>query len=288
MHTIVIGTGVQAFFVHRCWKIFKERVLLTIPLALLSLVGLVAGILVVVYKADPTTPNQIAQTHLQGEALQLSVEAVLRRNRIALTTWAFSWFVLELGMTVITVVFLYRVRTGLPAHDGIFSTVWQILWVSVTPPLILMIVIIIDGYLAPGSPTAVSAIVVGMTGNTICHPIFVNDIANYQYNSAKFFALSLMINLVGQGHIREKFERSLPKPSKRPDVVISDAIFANGIVSLGSPNAVNTDSVCDIESTRFGSLDGHRRMEGSVEKHEMVAMPPPTADSSSDQVPSAI
>ncbi|EUC55768.1 transmembrane protein, putative [Rhizoctonia solani AG-3 Rhs1AP] len=47
IHTVVIGAGVQAFLVDRCWKIFKKRVLPIIPLIALGLVGLSAGVLLV-------------------------------------------------------------------------------------------------------------------------------------------------------------------------------------------------------------------------------------------------
>ncbi|CAE6500088.1 unnamed protein product [Rhizoctonia solani] len=266
IYTVVIGAGVQAFFVDRCWKIFKKRLLPAIPLVLLSLVGLTTGVLVVVFKAQFTTINLAYQANSHDKVLQMVFDAALRRGRIALTVWAFSWFVLELGMTVITIVFLYRMRTGMfnRLHDGIFCTVWQVIWTSVTPPLILMAIVIIDGYVTPGSPSVPSIIAVALT--------------------AKFFALSLMITLVGQGHIREKFKRSDPTslslPSNGPNVIISESMFAPGVVSLGSPRTEGRDSVGDTDSTRLGSLDGHQEQEGDVEKRQMPATPLPSAEPS--------
>ncbi|CAE6437384.1 unnamed protein product [Rhizoctonia solani] len=196
------------------------------------------------------------QANPQEQVLREALDVANEHLSIALTVWAFSWFVLELGMTTTTIFFLYRVRTGLSMHDGIFSTIWQILWISVTPPFILMTIIVVDGYITPGTSGVASKIAVGIT--------------------AKFFTLSLMINLVGQGHIRDKFNRSHMTPpslsSNIPDAVISEARFAHGIVSVRTANLESRRSVSDTESTRFGSLDAHQRQhehEEKIEKREV-------------------
>ncbi|CAE6517054.1 unnamed protein product [Rhizoctonia solani] len=257
--TQVIGAGVQAFLVDRCWKIFKKRVLPIIPLIALGLVGLSAGVLLVIFKAGLSRANLAYQANPQDEFLRSALIAADRRASIALTVWAFSWFVLELGMTVITIIFLYRARTGLPAHNGIFCTVWQVLWTSVIPPFILMTVIIIDGYVTPGSPSEVSRFTVAIT--------------------AKFFALSLMINLIGQGYVREKFERVRPRPSGLPsNRMISEVMFASAVISLSSPGTDHSDSGYDADSIRAGSLEA-REQEGDIEKHQMPTTPPPSVES---------
>ncbi|KAH7325199.1 hypothetical protein B0J17DRAFT_633146 [Rhizoctonia solani] len=271
---IVIGTGVQAFFVHRCWKILKKRVLPVLPLISLVLAGLTAGVLIVVYKAQLTTAYLAQQANPQDGALLLALQAADRRLRIALTVWAFSWFVLDLGMTVITTVFLYRIRTGLPAHDGIFRTVWRALWTSVTPPLILMAIIIVDGkritqseqhpLKTPGSPTAVSRVTVGIA--------------------------AMPWSFAYQGLIREKFDRSRPSPlclaPNKPGAVISEALFARDmdIESPGSPNAENRHSVCDTSSTKFGSVRIKQEQEGDVEKYPMPATPPAASSGGPQQI----
>ncbi|CAE6411583.1 unnamed protein product [Rhizoctonia solani] len=193
--------------------------------------------------------NLAYQANPQDEALRSTFDAADRRASIALTVWAFSWFVLELGMTVITIVFLYRARTGLPAHNGIFCTVWQVLWTSIIPPFILMTIVIIDGYVTPGSPSEVSWFTVAII--------------------AKFFALSLMINLIGQGYVREKFERVRPRPSGLPsNRMISEVLFASGVISFGSPGADDSDSGYNADSIRAGSVEA-REQEEDIEKHQV-------------------
>ncbi|KAH7341575.1 hypothetical protein B0J17DRAFT_714739 [Rhizoctonia solani] len=67
---------------------------------------------------------------------------------------------------------------------------------SASPPLILMVIAIIDGYLIKGSPNPAFIIAVDITG--------------------KFFLLSVMINLCGRNLVQEKFNRSSgakPRPS---------------------------------------------------------------------------
>ncbi|CAE6385593.1 unnamed protein product [Rhizoctonia solani] len=129
-----------------------------------------------------------------------------------------------------------------------------------TSEILLMIV---DGYAIPGTLGVMAKVAVGIT--------------------AKFFALSLMINLVGQGHVRDKFnDFHLTPPtisSNRPTGVISEAVFAHDIVTVHSYIDVeHRRSTSDAESTRFGSLDAHHKQdeqEGIVEKHEVPTTPPP-------------
>ncbi|KAF8678892.1 hypothetical protein RHS04_04924 [Rhizoctonia solani] len=263
-HTVIIGTGVQAFFVDRCWRIFKKRLWPIIPFVLLALAGLAAGVLLVVSKSRLTMAILASEARPQDEALRGSLDNADKLLSRAVSVWAFSWFVLELGMTITIIFFLYRVRTGLSMHDGIFSTIWQILCTSITPPFILMTMVIVDGYITPGYLGVVAKISIA--------------------SAAKFFTLSLMINLVGQGRVREKFNRLHLSPpnlsSNRPAGVISEAVFAREVTSAHSIEIERRRSTSDTESTRFGSLDvphKHER-EGSVEKCQIETIPPPGAE----------
>lgn len=167
--TAIIGASVQAFFVHRCWRILKQRTLLIMPLLLLALAALVSGILTGVFSVDWTRTDSV------------------EKNKLALAIWASTTFALDLCMTTITIAFLYRTRTGLIEHKGVFRTIWQIMWASAAPPLFLMIISIVDGYIVKGGSHSVTSLAAAMTG--------------------KFFTLSLMINLVGQGYVRQQLEQ---------------------------------------------------------------------------------
>ncbi|CAE6537424.1 unnamed protein product [Rhizoctonia solani] len=128
-------------------------------------------------------------------------EDELARIKVHFTIWISCSFALDLAMTATTVVYLWRTRTGLKEHSNVFTAVWTVLWVSssrlflarvcltsAAPPLILMFIAIVDGYMTklPSHPSLIVAV----------------DIAG------KFFVLSVMINLCGRNLIQEKLSRS--------------------------------------------------------------------------------
>ncbi|CAE6359078.1 unnamed protein product [Rhizoctonia solani] len=81
----------------------------------------------------------------------------------------------------------------LKVNHCVLVVVWQVLWASAAPPLILVTISIVDGYLIPGSSKVVGVISIAMMG--------------------KINVLSLMINVVGQEHIRQQFQRRWNTPS---------------------------------------------------------------------------
>ncbi|KAH7326854.1 hypothetical protein B0J17DRAFT_632797 [Rhizoctonia solani] len=147
MMTTIVAISVQLFLIHRCWRIFNKRILPVLPLILLILIALISGIL---------ANKELFDYHMP--------------------TLFFRYIYLRNNYKVYSVIiFLYRTRTGLREHDGVFKTIWQI--INLEP-----------GF---GSPT------VDHIDDLYC-----------QWPHSKFCNLSLMINLIGQSHIRRKFERA--------------------------------------------------------------------------------
>ncbi|KAH7341576.1 hypothetical protein B0J17DRAFT_647134 [Rhizoctonia solani] len=170
--TAVLSASAQLFFIHRCWRIFRRRWLPMIPFCALFITAFVPGVGLGTY-AYPT----------------LSVPAdELARIKVHFTIWIFCSFTLDLAMTATTVVYLWRSRTGLKEHSNVFITIWTILWTSAAPPLILMFIAIVDGYMTKQSSHPSLIIGVDITG--------------------KFFVLSVMINLCGRNIIQEKLSQS--------------------------------------------------------------------------------
>ncbi|KAG8739329.1 hypothetical protein FRC12_016361 [Ceratobasidium sp. 428] len=96
-------------------------------------------------------------------------------------------------MTITSVVYLLRSRTGLSEHDGIFNAVWQVIWASAAPPLLIMTVPVVAQFLNLGPWHPAILVPAGMSG--------------------KLFLLSLMISVLGRGYIREKLSIQSAQPS---------------------------------------------------------------------------
>ncbi|KAJ1306371.1 hypothetical protein OPQ81_007377 [Rhizoctonia solani] len=175
--TGVIGATVQAFFIHRCWRIYRQRILPTLPLLVLWLASLVSATMIGAYLT--LSPGSGADNRMA----QLSALVMI---------WVISSLLFDLVTTSTTVVYLCRVRISSNGGRSILSTVWNVIWASAAPPLVLMFITLVDYYMIPHSPGVVGSLAVAM--------------------SAKFFVLSLMINLVGQEYIRRQFERPYPSP----------------------------------------------------------------------------
>ncbi|KAJ1310795.1 hypothetical protein OPQ81_009315 [Rhizoctonia solani] len=183
---VTLGASVQLFFIFRCWRIYKQRVLFVLPLLALWLTGFIPGLFLGYYLV---------------ESLKKST---LEPASIALAVWIFSSFVLELCVTITTVVYLFRTRTGLPEHNNVFKTVWQVTWVSAALPPILMVIVIINGYIVNNLGHPVTAVTVDMTG--------------------KAYALSLMLSIVGRGYIRAQLDNSIPKSGVAPVLTVMDNV----------------------------------------------------------------
>ncbi|CAE6506838.1 unnamed protein product, partial [Rhizoctonia solani] len=187
--TGLIGALVQAFFIHRCWKIYQQRSLATIPLILLWITSLVSAIMIGGYAAQSLTRPPSEATP------ELNVSSLLaERQEIAQIAATLS----------VPIVYFFCARKDLNARPSILAIVWQVLWASATPPLVLVIISIVDVYMIPGSPGITGVVAIGMMGT-------VNNIPHYAPRTyqviGKVYVLSLMINIVGQGYIRQQFER---------------------------------------------------------------------------------
>ncbi|KAL5633574.1 hypothetical protein ACGC1H_003904 [Rhizoctonia solani] len=145
--TGIICTSIQVFFTHRCWKMFGKRILPIIPFLLLLLVSFVSGIMVVVCHSN------------------LTGSSTARNKDVALAVCTGSSFALDLLMTATTIVFLYRTRTGLSEHAGLFTAIWQVMWASAVPPLVLMSITLINGYIVSGGPPPLTILSSGVNGN---------------------------------------------------------------------------------------------------------------------------
>ncbi|CAE6394123.1 unnamed protein product [Rhizoctonia solani] len=185
--TCSIAALTQTFFIHRCWRIFNRRVIFVLPFLVGLLTALASGGLIGLFSAGavPSTWHMI---------------------EIALATWAFSAFTLDLCMTLTTIIYLYRLRANHDDHDNVFLTAWHVIWASAAPPLCLMALVILDVYILPQSVLP-SPLAAAMT--------------------EKFLLLSLMITLMGQGYVRRQLDQ--PRRTITSSLVTSQG--ATGLVS---------------------------------------------------------
>ncbi|CAE6510653.1 unnamed protein product [Rhizoctonia solani] len=181
---VTIAASVQLFFIFRCWRIYKERILYVLPLLALWITAFIPGLFLGYYLVESVKRSTI------------------RPASVALAIWIFSSFALELCVTTTTVIYLFRTRTGLAEHNSVFKTIWQVTWVSAALPPILMTIVLINGYIVNTLTHPVTAITVDMTG--------------------KSYALSLMITIVGRGYIRARLDNSIPKSGLAPVLTIID------------------------------------------------------------------
>ncbi|KAG9120421.1 hypothetical protein FRC07_004090, partial [Ceratobasidium sp. 392] len=144
---------------------------------------IISGTIVTVYLALGATPSTIYQ------------------RRIMSAIWVFSLFLLDLSTTTTTIVYLYRSCVGLGEHNhkAVFNTIWQVIWASAAPPLIITFIPLVNQFIS----------------HSIANPLTVFPIAL----TGKLFLLSLMISLVGRGYIREKFDQ-LARSTTRQDAAV--------------------------------------------------------------------
>ncbi|CAE6445757.1 unnamed protein product [Rhizoctonia solani] len=235
MLTTIIGISVQLFFIHRCWRIFNKRVLPVVPLVLINLASFVSGILAESFENQGSTTKVSLRITIHWEQHRRLREPEYCSFALVVIICLSCAFVVYVSVTATTIVFLYRTRTGLREHDGIFNTIWQVIWASAAPPLIALTINIVNGYIVKSGPHALT---------------FMAGCLN-----AKFCNLSLMINLIGQGHIRRKFESRVPNlptisTSQTPGI-ISEPVFAISMTNLNL-GAENIDQ--DKVSSSVGAL----------------------------------
>ncbi|KAG8687627.1 hypothetical protein FRC08_011881 [Ceratobasidium sp. 394] len=190
--TNILGASVQGFFIYRCWRIFQRRILPIVPFLVLHLTSIITGTIVVLY-------------------LALGVTTITARlHRVTFGIWVFSLFLLDLSTTTTTMVYLYRSFAGFSEYNqkGVFNTVWQVIWASAAPPLLIMVIPMISQFAA----------------SSLTNPWTVFPIAT----TGKFFVLSLMISLVGRGYIRDKFDQ-LARDTDSRDVTVEHAQWATPV-----------------------------------------------------------
>ncbi|CEL56389.1 hypothetical protein RSOLAG1IB_07775 [Rhizoctonia solani AG-1 IB] len=205
----------QAFFIYRCWRIFNRRTIFIVPFLIALLTALVSGALIGLFSAGaiPHTWHMI---------------------EIALATWAFSAFTLDFCMTLITIVYLYRLRANHNEHDSVFLTVWHVIWGSAMLPLCLMALVILDVYILPQSVLP-SPLAAAMT--------------------EKFLLLSLMITLMGQGYVRRQLDQPRRSLSSNPIAsqcvtgFVSEPVFASG----SGAYELQTRSILGTTRSGYGS-----------------------------------
>ncbi|CUA77968.1 hypothetical protein RSOLAG22IIIB_12948 [Rhizoctonia solani] len=229
LSSIILTCGVsaltQAFFIHRCWRIFNKRMVLIAPYVAGLIVSIISGALIGLFSAGviPSTPHEID---------------------VVVGIWAFSGFTLDLCMTLTTIIYLYKLRSDHNDRDNVFLTVWLIhkhFKSSAAPPLFLMGLVIFDLYILPETllPSALAAALI-----------------------EKFLLLSLMITLTGQGYVRRQIERpryTVPRgfvASQGTFGFVSEPGFVSrpGVYELEVRSVLETTrSVNDSEASRRGS-----------------------------------
>ncbi|CAE6427997.1 unnamed protein product [Rhizoctonia solani] len=216
--TGLIGASVQAFFAYRCWRIYHQRILAIIPLLLLWLVALVSAIVMGAF---------LVQTVVHGPTPGTDISTVI---------WVISSLLFDLIATSSTVAYLYGVRKELSANRNTLLVVWNVIWASATPPFVLIVIALANGCLGTTTRSSgvISIMAAAMSGNSLVISFYSNP--QTHHSIAKSFVLSLMINLVGQGYIRQRFERPYPSPpgNLQSSSNQTDRFSAPGTTELGA------------------------------------------------------
>ncbi|KAB5589449.1 hypothetical protein CTheo_7103 [Ceratobasidium theobromae] len=220
------------------------RLLPMIPLILLATCALISGFITIAFKAHKAEADLAYRLTPTPEIHAAYIKADVQ-HRAALAAWVFSSFLTDLIMTTTSVVFLLRSRTGLSMHDGVFKTIWGIMWASAAPPFVSMLVIVICGYMVQPKLPKISSMSAGVT--------------------AKLFNLSLMINVVGQGYIHRQFqEAKFSQPSASlPRGGMSSQLSAPRFAHRTTSSSTSFDHELDItrgsktQSTSFSVPNSH-------------------------------
>ncbi|KAG8766335.1 hypothetical protein FRC12_006946 [Ceratobasidium sp. 428] len=168
--TALLAMVVQSFYILRCWRMLGRRWLCIVPYLVLWLAAAGSGFAI----AGLLLPS-------------IYTKDIADQQKITLGIWGFSSFAIDLLMTCTTVVYIFQSHKGTSgAHDGVFTTVWNVIWSAAVPPLVVMFAVMVAGYMIPSTADHSWA-------------TFFADL------SGKVYALSLMITLAGRGYVRKKF-----------------------------------------------------------------------------------
>ncbi|KAG8779936.1 hypothetical protein FRC12_023685 [Ceratobasidium sp. 428] len=107
--------------------------------------------------------------------LSVQVKDLANKQKITLGVWVFGSFFIDLLMTC---------TSTSNAHNDVFTTIWNVIWAAAAPPLAVMLVVMVDGYMVPGSDHGWATFFTNLSG--------------------KVYALSIMITLAGRGYVRQK------------------------------------------------------------------------------------
>ncbi|CAE6438134.1 unnamed protein product [Rhizoctonia solani] len=185
-----LSASVQLFFIFRCWRIYEQRALFVLPLLALWLTALIPGLMTGYYLVETLRRSTIQPAS------------------IAMAIWTFSSLLLELCVTVTTVVFLFRSRTGLVEHNGLFKIVWQVTWVSAALPPILMVILSINGYIVNNLTHPITVTAADLMGAYMRYLLAEFNLTSPTRNLGKVYTLSLMITIAGKGLIRARLDGS--------------------------------------------------------------------------------
>ncbi|CAE6358180.1 unnamed protein product [Rhizoctonia solani] len=155
---------------------------------------------------------------------------------ISTVIWVISSLLFDLIATSSTVAYLYGVRKELSANRNTLLVVWNVIWASATPPFVLIVIALANGCLGTTTRSSgvISIMAAAMSGNSLVISFYSNP--QTHHSIAKSFVLSLMINLVGQGYIRQRFERPYPSPpgNLQSSSNQTDRFSAPGTTELGA------------------------------------------------------
>ncbi|KAF8678745.1 hypothetical protein RHS04_05137 [Rhizoctonia solani] len=279
--TGLISAFVQPFFMYRCWRIYQQRILMTVPLLVLWMTSLVSAIMIGAFLLEALAhpPTGPALTIYFSSSYKSHFRVYLHIAYLGLldVVWSFSSLAFDAITTLSTIFYFYRIRKDLNANQGALFVVWQVLWASAAPPLILIFINIIDTYAVSGGGGLIGVIATAMMGKgNVSH---LPEQSGLIRAIGKVLVLSLMVNVVGQSRIRQQFERRWATPTpgkswmqKRPNqtgeatdwptihvTVHAETIELATITKLASSNAEHEKSIksnlgVNLSSTTMASL----------------------------------
>ncbi|CAE6522302.1 unnamed protein product [Rhizoctonia solani] len=182
MLTGLICAAVQAFFIHRCWRIYQQRFLAIIPLLLLWLAAFVSNIILGAFTGKPV------QSRLFEARPGTSIPVMV-------WFWLICSLLFDSITTSSTIIYIYRMGTVSDGNRRILVVVWNVIWASATPPFVLTIIAVIEEL-----SLAARILTTAMIGN---HHQGFCLVANDQPGRA---------STIMQGYIRRLFERPYPSP----------------------------------------------------------------------------
>ncbi|QRW25277.1 hypothetical protein RhiXN_07226 [Rhizoctonia solani] len=134
--------------------------------------------------------------------------------------WSFSSLAFDAITTLSTIFYFYRIRKDLNANQGALFVVWQVLWASAAPPLILIFINIIDTYAVSGGGGLIGVIATAMMGKgNVSHLPEQSGLIRAIGKSWFYHSWSMLSDgryFHRQSRIRQQFERrwATPTPGK--------------------------------------------------------------------------